>query len=252
MESVSVVEGFDVVEDCQACVLLGFEWLGDAHFGFECCPEGFHGSVVVAIALPAHAALNIVQFEALSELPACILAASVGMHDELFARFVACDGLIECVDDEFGFECVEQGPAFDGTRGQVHECRQVRPPVFRGNVRDICDPYLVGKHCLQSLAQPVRTNWVIMVTIRGSWASSRLLRPFKAYIAHDAGNPVMTTSKPPSLQSSGNTRASVSFPALLVNFLDVFGQFAVGLGAIPTASDAPSVIAATGNTQKLA
>ena len=50
-----VIEGFDVIEDGQLGLVLGFKVVAMEPFGFERAPKRFHGGVVVAAAGGAHA-----------------------------------------------------------------------------------------------------------------------------------------------------------------------------------------------------
>ena len=54
-----VIEGFDIIEDGRAGVLARGEGFLVQPFGFESTPEGFHGRVVVTVALGAHAGLKV-------------------------------------------------------------------------------------------------------------------------------------------------------------------------------------------------
>ena len=54
-----VIEGFDIIEERGAGLLVGLEVLVVEAFGFEGAPERFHGGVVVAVASGAHAGLDV-------------------------------------------------------------------------------------------------------------------------------------------------------------------------------------------------
>ena len=49
-----VIEGFDVIEDGRVGLGAGVEVLLVEPFGFEGAPEGFHGGVVITMALGTH------------------------------------------------------------------------------------------------------------------------------------------------------------------------------------------------------
>ena len=59
VEAFWVVEGFDVVEDRGACLVVSVEGMVMEPLGFESAPEGFHGGIVIAVAAAAHAATDV-------------------------------------------------------------------------------------------------------------------------------------------------------------------------------------------------
>ena len=54
MESPRVVEGFDIIEDSQASLVMGSKGVVVEGFSFERAPEGFHSSIIKAVAGGAH------------------------------------------------------------------------------------------------------------------------------------------------------------------------------------------------------
>ena len=50
MESLAVIEGFDVIEDGGASCGVGSEALMINQFVFECAPKGFNEGIVVTVA----------------------------------------------------------------------------------------------------------------------------------------------------------------------------------------------------------
>jgi len=54
MESPRVVEGFDIIEDGQASLVMGSKGVVVEGFGFERTPEGFHSGIIIAVAGGAH------------------------------------------------------------------------------------------------------------------------------------------------------------------------------------------------------
>ena len=54
MEALAVVKHFDKIKDGLARLGSCFEVAAVDQFLFECAPEGFHGGIVVAVALAAH------------------------------------------------------------------------------------------------------------------------------------------------------------------------------------------------------
>ena len=54
MESLWVIEGFDIVEDGQASLVMGGKGMVVESFSFERTPKGFHSSIIKAVAGGAH------------------------------------------------------------------------------------------------------------------------------------------------------------------------------------------------------
>jgi len=63
VESFWVVEGFDIIEDSGASLVMSLEVVVMEPFGFESAPERFDSGVVVAAAWAAHAATNAMRTE---------------------------------------------------------------------------------------------------------------------------------------------------------------------------------------------
>jgi hypothetical protein len=54
MESPRVIEGFDVVENGQASLVMVSKGAVVESLGFERTPEGFHSCIIIAVASGAH------------------------------------------------------------------------------------------------------------------------------------------------------------------------------------------------------
>jgi len=83
MPAAGVVEGFEVAEDAGASLLAG-EVLVSLHLlGFEGSEKTFHGGIIIAVAFSAHAWDEVVFVEGISIIETGVLAASIGMVNEL-------------------------------------------------------------------------------------------------------------------------------------------------------------------------
>src|SRR5262245_46222984 len=71
------------------------------------------------------------------------LRALVGVLHEPDSRSAACDGHLECVDDELGLEVGAHRPADDATAVAVDDRGQVEPALPAAHVLDVGDPELV-------------------------------------------------------------------------------------------------------------
>ena len=77
MKSDRVVEGAHVIEGEELELIWGGDAFSGEAFGFEGGPERLHESVVVAVALAAHALGDLTESELGTELPAGILDAAI-------------------------------------------------------------------------------------------------------------------------------------------------------------------------------
>lgn len=83
MEPGTVIEGFDVVEDCRAGFGVGGEAATVDELVFETAPERLNVGVVVAIALSAHRGKQLVFGQDCPVGSAGELGAAVGVDDEM-------------------------------------------------------------------------------------------------------------------------------------------------------------------------
>ena len=83
MEAAAVIKGFDEVEDGLASLGASFEGAAVDQFLFERAPEGFHGGVVIAASFATHGRQAPTLSQSLAISSAGILAAAVGVEDQL-------------------------------------------------------------------------------------------------------------------------------------------------------------------------
>ncbi len=72
-----VIEGFDVIEDGQARVMMSVKVLEMEAFGFERAPERFHGGVVVTVSRRTHAGAQVTGMQQRPEGAAGILQSAI-------------------------------------------------------------------------------------------------------------------------------------------------------------------------------
>ena len=58
-----VVEGFDIIEDSGASLVMSVEVVMMEPLSFKSAPEGLHGGIVIAMAAAAHAATDLPRAE---------------------------------------------------------------------------------------------------------------------------------------------------------------------------------------------
>src|ERR1035438_10131789 len=73
VETASVIEGFDEVEDGLARFAASLEGAPIDQFLFEGAPEGFHGGIVIAVAPTTHGGEGLALRQSVAEVSACVL-----------------------------------------------------------------------------------------------------------------------------------------------------------------------------------
>src|ERR1017187_10203787 len=86
METAPVIEGLDEVEDGLARFAASFEGTPIDQFLFERAPEGFHGGIVIAAGFATHGGEGLALRQSVAEVSAGVLAAAVGVEDQLGSR----------------------------------------------------------------------------------------------------------------------------------------------------------------------
>ena len=104
MEPDAVIEPFDESKDFCLCLGAGGELAAIDELEFERAPERFHGGIVVAIGFAAHGSQRPVVLQALAELGAGILAASIRMEEELSGGGAPKQGHLPTGQDQGGVE----------------------------------------------------------------------------------------------------------------------------------------------------
>lgn len=100
MSADGVVEHFDVAKDCAACLRpAGIRLFSDS-FALEQLEEAFRHCVVMAVASPAHAGLQVMAEHKALPFMAGELAALVGVHDDCLARPSAPDGHVQRIQSQ--------------------------------------------------------------------------------------------------------------------------------------------------------
>jgi hypothetical protein len=85
MQTLPIVPSFDILEEGDASLRSRIKLMISA-FGLESAEKAFHGSVVEAIAGPAHADLAVINGQTLLIQVAGVLAALIGVLQQLSRR----------------------------------------------------------------------------------------------------------------------------------------------------------------------
>jgi len=145
MEALAVIESLDEVEDCQPSLGSSFETAPVDEFQFERAPEGFHGSVVITAGFAAHGGLGLSVGQGLAKIRAGVLAAAIGVKDELRRGLAMNLCHVPGRQDELGIDVFIHGPTDDPAAEEVHDGGQIEPAFLGTDVGDVADPDLIGR-----------------------------------------------------------------------------------------------------------
>ena len=110
---------------------------------FERGVEAFAHGIVVAVADRPHRHRNAGFFAALSERDRRILRTVIGMMNDAL-RAMTKDRHVERIDDELLAQVIRHSPADNTSTADVENDRQEQEAGMRGDIRNVCDPELVG------------------------------------------------------------------------------------------------------------
>src|SRR2546423_11982866 len=184
MEALAVIESLDEVEDCQTSLGSGFEAAPVDEFQFEGAPEGFHGGVVVAAGFTAHGGQGLALSQGVTEIGAGVLAAAIGMKDQLWRRLAMSLSHVPGREDQLGVDVLVHGPADDPTAIEVHDASQVEPAFLSMDVGDVAEPDLVGRTGSGQLGQAIGSNGLVVVAVGGLDPEPTLGAATEALLTH--------------------------------------------------------------------
>lgn len=101
MHAHSIIERFNVREDCSARFRLCREPVLIDDLVFEAAPEGFDVSVIVTVAFAAHGGDQFMLGQDLSERSTGELQSTVRVDDETLRRTSLCSRHLQCPDHPF-------------------------------------------------------------------------------------------------------------------------------------------------------
>lgn len=184
-----IIEGFDVVEDHGFCLRAGGWDLVLEAFGFEGSPEGFSGSVVVAVGSAAHALGDAEGLEGSGEESAGVLRALVTVMDEVVEPAWSVGGCaLKSFENQSCFHVIGGGPADHSTAEEVDLGGEKKPPLLSGNVGDIGNPDLIWSGRSGSIEQALGSGSAGTGAIGSPRHKAALLYGAKPFLAHESGD----------------------------------------------------------------
>lgn len=167
MAAASIVVNFDVLENSLAHLVPGGEALTVDRFHFQRVEETLGTGVVVAVALSAHAAHQLVLCQKALVEARAILAATVGMHDYTFWHAPAPEGHLQSLAGQIGGHTLGHGPPDNHAREKVDHDRQIQPAFIGPQVGDIAHPFAVRSRSGEVLPEQVGRHRQVMVGVGG-------------------------------------------------------------------------------------
>jgi hypothetical protein len=251
VEPGAVIEPFDESKDFCLCLGAGGELAAIDELEFERAPERFHGGIVVAIGFAAHGSQRPVLLQALAELGAGILAASIRMEQELSGRRAPEQGHLPTGQDQRSVEVRTHRPADDFAAIKIHHAGQVEPAFASGDVSDIGDPRLINPVRGTQGGQCVGGDRLVMPTV-GRPDPITLFGPAReVLLAHQTGDAVAAINMAAPPQGLADARAAIGPATGLKLLLDQNRQLLVLAGARRRCAPSfqPGIVAAGRNGQ---
>jgi hypothetical protein len=186
----AIVECIDVVSDVrQRGVTARVDPLLDALL-LQAAEEGLDHGIVPAVALAAHARLEVI---GAAEAPPGVtteLHALIGVNDGA-ARPPLLYRRCQCVQDQFAVDRRASGPPDDLPGEQIDDDGEVEPPLPRPDVRDVRRPGRVALRRRELALEQVRSQHRRLADLPAARAIA-VQRPQPVF-SHQAGHTMHTT-----------------------------------------------------------
>lgn len=142
MEPFPVIPTFNIFEYRHWCLCLIHKFLMVYPFGFHRFEKAFHGSVIPAIAYPAHALKNRIFLQQGLEFITCVLYTTIWMKQKTPIWFTVCQrhfksGYYRLI----GLHSITQRPSDDFPVGKVHHRSEIQPSLPGSNIGHVTYPF---------------------------------------------------------------------------------------------------------------
>ena len=156
MQSLAVVEAFDVSDDRDPCSIPRGESLAMNQFVLQRREEALGTGVVVAVAVPTHAGQEAVCCHQSTIVARAVEHPAVRVMDEARWRLPVGDGHAQGGGNERLIIAVGHRPADDLARTQVDQDSEIQPALTSAYEGHIAHPTLVGAFGLEATTNPIR------------------------------------------------------------------------------------------------
>ena len=137
----AVIKPHDITEYLGACLVKSGKDLIGA-FAFKSRPETFHRGVIQAVAGAAHAGDDVMVAQVLSVSVAGVLAAAVGMMEQIRWWAAVCDRHVECGFHQFSTEVIRHRHPDNLSGEHVHDPGEIKIALLGFDVGDVSQPRL--------------------------------------------------------------------------------------------------------------
>src|SRR5690606_27066068 len=189
-----VVEALDVVEDGGPGLGRIAEGMPIEQLALERGEEALGERVVVAVADRAHGGLDAGFAAACSEGDRGVLAALVGVMDDV-SRPAPLEGHVERLEDELGPEMRAHRPADDASAPNVEHNREIEESTPGRYVSDVGDPELVRAGSVKLPPDEIRCRRSVGASPRRAHTTASA-DALQALLLHQPGNALATDMDP--------------------------------------------------------
>src|SRR5438270_4691304 len=140
MQSGSVVEGLDVIEDERVRLSARADGEVVEPFDFERVEEALGQGVVETVAGATHGAADAMAIQELLVVGAAVLRSAIAVVDEPWRRATLREGDAQRLESEGVVGAVRGRPGNHPTREDVDDRREKEPALAGADLRDVGDP----------------------------------------------------------------------------------------------------------------
>ena len=251
MQSGSVVESLDVIEDVAASLSSRTEREVIEPLSFDRMEEALGKGVVQAIAGAAHAAADAVAVEEILVVRATVLRSAVAVMNESRRWPTRSQGDPQGLKGQGVTDAIGGGPADDAPREDIDDDGEKEPALASTDLRDVGDPESIRPVGSKVPEHEVGSGREIAST-GGNEAKAPRGLSAQAFQAHPARHAMPSCAVPSRTQRSIDSRRSVDATVLSMHGMDAFQQRRILSISLALWTVAPGVEAAAGDLEHAA
>ena len=218
---------------------------------FQPAKEAFGNGIVIAVALAAHAANDVMLFENVLIVVRRVLAAPVRMMYQTMARIPSSQSHLEGLDDQLASHPGRGGPTDDLAIVKIQEDCQVKPALVGRDIGNIADPGAIRGFDSKVLLQQVRRHRKIVFGV-GRRFELFLGSRSNAGVAHDPGDSVFAAADTGVDKITMDPWRAVYAVTCFVQHADLVLQGSILAASTAFGALSPSVISGAGDVEQLA
>ena len=190
MKATLIVEGFKVVENSSASDFFGFEnTVFREAFAFEAREERLAPGVVPTVPGATHTLAQTECVAELTELVACILAASITMEEGSGSAWLSDGGLDHCCAYEPSLHVFAELPAEEPSPEHIDYNGQIEPAFAGGDVGDIASVGLT-RRCRLDMLKDIWCSGRGAVLLSSGRSKGAARGSLNTFLLHDARDSV--------------------------------------------------------------